>query len=510
VRAVLSAAEMRAFDAGASAQGQVPGLVLMENAGRGAADVIERHVLRGALSEASVVIVAGPGNNGGDGFVVARHLALRGAVVSLFFFGDAEHQGPDAKAQRLAWENTGGVTCGADLGALHRSLRGADVVVDGLFGIGLGRLIAGAAADAIALINGVSCPRVSLDVPSGLDADTGVATGPHVRATHTVTFAFHKRGLVTGHGRRCAGEVSVADIGVPVSLLDACAVHLLDEADVRATLAPRDASAHKYDAGHVLVLGGSPGKAGAALLAARAALRAGAGLVTLASWPQTLVALPSAFPELMQASVEQPSDLLALLAKKRAIVAGPGLGTDARAAQVVAALLETYDGTIVLDADGLAPYAGRPEALRATKASANASLLLTPHAGELGRLLGVSAEAVEGDRFGSVLRAAERTGAAVLLKGPGTLVAAPNGRCTVIPTGNPALAVAGSGDVLAGIIGALACTMNALDAASVGAWVHGATGDTWAKAHGDRGLLASELAEGLPATLRALGASASR
>jgi len=476
----------------------------MENAGRGAADVVERRVLRGAISGANAVVVAGPGNNGGDGFVLARHLALRGAVVSLFFFGDAEHQGPDAKAQRLAWENTGGVTCSAELGALHRSLRGADVVVDALFGIGLGRPVAGAAAEAIALVNGASCPRVSLDVPSGLDADTGAAIGPHVRATHTVTFAFHKRGLVTGQGRTCAGDVSVADIGVPVSLLDACAVHLLDDADVRATLVPRDASAHKYDAGHVLVVGGSPGKAGAAMLTARAALRAGAGLVTMASWPQTLAALPSAFPELMQAPVEQPADLLALLAKKRAVVAGPGLGTDARAAQIVAALLEAYEGTIVLDADGLAPYAGRPEALRATKAS----LVLTPHAGELGRLLGVSAEAVEADRFGSVLRAAERTGSAVLLKGPGTLVAAPNGRCTVIPTGNPALAVAGSGDVLAGIIGALACTMNALDAASVGAWVHGATGDAWAKAHGDRGLLASELAEGVPATLRALASAA--
>jgi NAD(P)H-hydrate epimerase len=298
--------------------------------------------------------------------------------------------------------------------------------------------------------------------------------------------------------------VFVTDIGVPVSLLDACSVHLLDEDDVRATFVPRDASAHKYDAGHVLVVGGRPGRAGAAVLSARGALRAGAGLVTLASSPATLASLPSAFPELMHEPLAQPADVLALLGKKRAIVLGPGLGTDDFAAQIVAALLDAFEGPIVLDADALGPYAGRPEALCGSKAD----LVLTPHAGELARLLGVSADEIEADRFGSVQRAAERTGAAVLLKGPGTLVAAPNGRCTVIPTGNPALAVAGSGDVLAGIIGALACTMNALDAASVGAWVHGATGDTWAHTNGDRGLLASEISEGVPETLRALAASA--
>jgi NAD(P)H-hydrate epimerase len=499
MRAVLSAAEMRAFDAGASAQGKVPSLLLMENAGRGAADVVERHVFSAGIEGASVVVVAGPGNNGGDG-VVARHLALRGAAVTLFFFGQSEQQGPDASAQRAAWEHTGGVTCEAELHAFGRALRGADLVVDALFGTGLRRPIAGAAAEAVALINGASCPRVALDVPSGLDADTGGATGPIVRATHTVTFAFHKRGLVTGQGRACAGRIFVADIGVPVSLLDACAVHLLDEDDARATLVPRDLSLHKYHAGHVLVLGGSPGKAGAAVLASRAAFRAGAGLVTLASWSKTLLSLPSAFAELMVEPVENASDAVSLLGKKGAVVLGPGLGTHALAAELIASVLAAFEGTIVLDADGLAPYAGRPEVLRGTKAS----LVLTPHAGELGRLLGISAEAVEADRFGTALKAAERTGAAVLLKGPGTLIAAPNGRCTVIPTGNPALAVAGAGDVLAGIVGALACSMNALDAASVGAWVHGATADHWAHAHGDRGLLASEIAEGVPGTLRAL------
>jgi NAD(P)H-hydrate epimerase len=276
---------------------------------------------------------------------------------------------------------------------------------------------------------------------------------------------------------------------------------------VAGFIEPRSPDAHKYRAGHVGVLAGSPGKTGAALLVARAALRAGAGAVTVATWHDALASLQGHVPEMMTASLdalEKPLiEVAASFARaKRAIVAGPGFGTDERAATAIRALLVGYDGNVVLDADALTLYAGRASEL----AASHAKLILTPHAGEAGRLLGVSADAIEADRFTAVRSLASKSKAVVVLKGAHSLIAAPNGRIVISPAVNAALATAGSGDVLSGIIGACACGMQPFEAACAGVYLHAAAADVWSsRGNRRRGLLASEIADGVPNALAALG-----
>jgi len=319
-----------------------------------------------------------------------------------------------------------------------------------------------------------------------------------VEADLTVTFAHLKLGHVTGQGARLAGTVRVVDIGVPPSIRSERSAELVEEADVRSLLAPRAIDAHKYRAGHVALLAGSAGKVGAALLAARGALRGGAGAATVVTWPEAAASLEARTVEVMVARLA-PATLDAsideALRGKRAAVLGPGFGTGAEARAAARRVLETFPHTIVADADVFSLHAGAPESL----AVAEGRLVLTPHGGELARLLGRTSEEVESARFASAREAAARTKAVVLLKGPFTVVASPDGRVVVAGAGSPALATAGSGDVLAGLIGALACALPPFEAAWAGAWLHGRAGAAWQAEHADRGLLASEIADGLPA-----------
>jgi NAD(P)H-hydrate epimerase len=504
---VLSRAEMRAFDAHAIAQG-VPGVVLMENAGRGATDVLVRELLGGRVQHARIAIVCGPGNNGGDGLVVARHLLLRGAEPTVILCGARERVSGDARTNLDAWEGLGQtalvIESDAALDSLRAALAHAEVVVDALFGTGLDRALAGLAASVVREVNAAARPVLAIDLPSGVDADTGAVLGAAVCATCTVTFAALKPGLVTPLGRRHAGAVHVVDIGVPPPRATTVgpSVRVLEERDVAAWLAPRPLDAHKYRAGHVAVLGGSRGKLGAALMAGESALRGGAGAVTLASFPEATRALEARVVELMTYELD-PADPRAsldrLLVGKRSIVAGPGFGTDDRARASVEHALASWAGPLVLDADALTLFAGRPHALAQSKAK----LVLTPHSGEAARLLGLTAEAVEADRFSAARTLSSRTGAVVLLKGAFTLVARDE-EILVCPRGTPALATAGSGDVLAGLVGALACALDPVEAAAAGAWIHAVAGERWAASHGDRGLLASELTAEVPHVLRAL------
>lgn len=502
---VLSRDQMRAFDAHAIGVAKVPSVVLMENAGRGAAEVVVRQVLGGNAVGRKVVVVAGAGNNGGDGYVVARHLARVGADVRVLAFGDAAKMTADAKTMREAWLGVGGVVDDAAPAAAVGALAaGADAIVDALFGTGLVREVAGDLADVVRAVNASGRPVVALDLPSGMDADTGKTLGVAIEATLTVTFAHPKLGQLTGRGAVLTGELHVVDIGVPADLVDARSAELLTTEDVRARVAPRSIDAHKYRAGHVAVLAGSPGKVGAALLAAHGTLRAGAGAATIVTWEAAAASLEARTLEVMIARLEAQPPLGAQLDErlqgKRVVVSGPGFGTDARAGEAVAHVLATFTGPVVLDADAITLHAGKPEALRAAKGG----VILTPHAGELARLLGTTSEAVEDDRFGRVRDAAAKTGAVVLLKGPYTLVASPDGRVVVNPSGNPVLATAGSGDVLAGIVGALACSLDPFEAAYVGAWLHGAAGDAWRAERGDRGLLAHEIADLVPRVMNEL------
>ena len=496
---VLSREQIRAFDKKAIESCSVPSLVLMENAARNATDVLERQMLSGSARGKRVVVLCGTGNNGGDGFAIARHLLVRGAHVVLRLSGSNAKLSPDARANAAAWTGLGG-----DI-ALASNDFDCDVIVDALFGTGLDRPIEG---DTRKLIEATYAHDnvFAVDIPSGLDAQTGAVLGACVHAKHTVTFAHYKLGLLTPNGAAHCGRIHVVDIGVPASLAEQSAAQLLEPSDIAAFVSPRAPDAHKYRAGHVGVLAGSPGKTGAALLTSRGALRGGAGAVTIATWHDALPALQGRVVEVMTASLDALEKPLIEVAAsfataKRAVVAGPGFGTDERATTAIRALLVGYDGNVILDADALTLYASRAAEL----ASSRAKLILTPHSGEAARLLGTTADAVEADRFTAAQTLAKRANAVVVLKGAHTLVVTPEGRIAISPIANPALATAGSGDVLAGVIGANACNMQPFEAACAGVYLHGAAADHWSRDGRHRGLLASEIADQVPTVLASLG-----
>jgi NAD(P)H-hydrate epimerase len=378
----------------------------------------------------------------------------------------------------------------------------AQVVVDALFGTGLQREVTGHFAGAIAAINAHAGLVVAVDVPSGLDADRGVSLGACVRAQHTVTFGFLKRGLVGAPGFVQAGDVHVADIGIPERLAEARGVRgrLLDDG-VLAPLIDLDPQAHKGTHGHLVLLAGSAGKLGAALLAGRSALRAGAGLVTVAV-PEALPDVGTYVNELMTARYGAGSSPESLLEGKKALAAGPGMPTSPEGRRFLGALLAAAQARtlpLVIDADALNHLAEEPTLLPAGDPGTR---VLTPHPGEAARLLGKTAAEVQQDRFGAAQALARAFSAVVALKGARTVVAAPDGRVAVCPTGNPGMGTGGTGDVLTGCIGALlAGGLDAWTAACAGVYWHGAAGDLAAADIGVRGLTAGDVAEALPRVL---------
>ena len=507
---VVSRAQMRAFDAHAIERWLVPGVVLMENAGRGAADVLVRELLGGEARGARVVVVCGTGKNGGDGFVVARHLLVRGAEPTVFLAGDEARVAGDARTHLEAWRGVGGAIHvlgpGDPSSVLGGATRGADVVVDALFGTGLTRPIDGWLAEVVRAMNAPSARRFAIDLPSGLDADTGATLGVAFEAHATATFAHPKLGLLTPAGAKLGGRVHVVDIGVPARAETlGPTVQRFDEADLARLIVPRAPGAYKTTAGHVVIVGGSAGKVGAPQLAARGAMRAGAGLATLATWPLAATAVESHVLEVMTARIDAArvhASLDAILAGKQAVVVGPGFGLDEGARSAVEHILASWRGPLVVDADALTMFAGRPEAFVVASAA-----ILTPHPGELARLLGNTAAEVEADRFGAARALVAATGAVVLLKGAHTIIAAPDSRVAVVPRACPSLATAGSGDVLGGVVAAMACSLPPFEAACAGVLLHALAGQAWSVAHGgaDRGMLASEIADALPNVLAAYG-----
>jgi NAD(P)H-hydrate epimerase len=489
----------------ATAEGAVPSLTLMENAGLGASELI----LREFPKAAHVVIVCGTGNNGGDGFVVARRLLAKGLEVTTLLVGEPARVRGDARTTLDALSAAPGTYTQLTedaLTPLDDALANADLIVDALFGTGLDREVAGLARTVIERMNAAPGVRVALDLPSGLDADTGVALGVAVRAELTLTFAQLKRGLATPLGVAHAGRVELVPIGVPEGLIDRVGYGAirLEPADIARSLSPRNALSHKGSSGRVLVIAGSPGKVGAALLVARGALRAGAGLVTIAAESAVSDVLDQRVLEEMTARIDLQSleaSLAPWLERSDVVVIGPGLGLEAGAKRLVEYVLLESGGSIVVDADAITLFRGRAQEL----ARAKGKLLLTPHPAEMGRLLDSSTAAVESDRFGAVERAVELTQATVLLKGSRTLIGAPGRQVAVNPTGNPLLAAGGMGDVLAGIIGALAVGSDTFSAACAGAYVHGLAADQIADSRGlDRGVLAHEIADEVPAALATL------
>ncbi len=513
MRPVLTRAEMRAFDAHAIESCGVPGVVLMENAGSGATDVIVRDALAGDATRKHVVVVCGGGNNGGDGFVIARHLVTRGARVALFCVAQRSRLKGDARTNADGFAGIGGVArplaSAADRRALAKEMANADAVVDALFGTGLDRPITGEAVAILRAMNAAPCPRVAIDIPSGIDADTGATLGASVRADHTVTFAHPKQGLLTPRGVVATGVLHVVDLGVPPMIGPAlsASAELFERADIARLLVPRAIDAHKNSEGHVAVFAGSGGKIGAALMVSHAALRSGAGVATIATWTEAAAIARARVTEVMVATIDRDGverSLAEALNGKSVVVVGPGFGTDDAAREAVNALLATWNGPALYDADALTLFTKRPERF----AQAKTPCVITPHAGEAARLLGITPAAVEADRYAAARRLASRAKAVVVLKGACTLVADPSGRVAVSASANSVLATAGSGDTLAGIIGAMLASLSPFDAACAGVFIHAAAAEAWSDAHGDRGLLASEIADGVPDVLSGLVSSA--
>lgn len=472
-RSLYTAAQTRELDRRAVRAG-LPGYGLMTRAGQAAFQL-----LRERWPEATrIVVLAGPGNNGGDGYVLARlawsqHLDVRILTVGNHdaLTGEAAEAANDATRARVPEQSWAG------------ALPEADLYVDALFGTGLNKAVGGDFAAAIAALNHSGRPVLALDIPSGIHADTGAELGEAVHAAATLSFIGMKAGLLTGRGPALTGQQYFDDLGVPANLYDGIvpAAHRLDPADL-AILGRRPRDAHKGQNGHVLIVGGNHGMAGAVALAGEAALRAGAGLVSVATRPAHTAVLTSRRPELMCHGVDDAAALAPLFARADVVVLGPGLGRDNWARALFGAVLDS-GLPLVLDADALNLLALMPEV--------RGSWVLTPHPGEAARLLGISTAAVQADRFAALRALKDRYGGRIVLKGAGTLVADDDG-IHLCPCGNPGMATAGMGDVLSGVTGAL-LAQHRPQAASLAVLVHALAGDEAARDGGERGLVASDL-----------------
>lgn len=428
-----------------------------------------------------IVVVCGPGNNGGDGYELCRHAHESGRDARVLRL-DA-HAPRTGSAQRAcdAYREAGGrvTVFDGDFGP-------AQLVVDALFGIGLSRAPDAASADLIDAINASGLPVFSLDVPSGLDADRGSAPGRVVHASHTLQLLAEHPGLYTGAAARCTGSLALATLGTEAALAQApVAAWRLGRPDLSGWIGPRPRDAHKGDSGHVLCIGGDTGKGGAVMLAAESALRSGAGLVSVATRPAHVPALLARRPEAMAHAVEDSAGIGPLLAAADVVALGPGLGQEGWGAALYQCALAAQR-PLVLDADALNLLAADPRALPP-------DTILTPHPGEAGRLLAVATADVQGDRYAAARQLAERYGCVVVLKGWGSVVAAPGQAPRLIAAGNPGMAVGGMGDLLTGCIAALrARGMDAFQAACLGALLHAVAGDEAAGA-GEIGLLPGDL-----------------
>lgn len=499
-RRILLAAELQAVDRRAIDVLGVPGLALMENAGRHLACAVADRVPPGSR----VAICVGSGNNGGDGSVAARHLLGWGYAVDLLLCATRRRLQGDAAVMLRAAETAGVPVRELDtVGEFAEHLPPTTLacVVDAVLGTGVRGEVGGVAAEAIAWMNAQGCPIIAADLPSGLCADTGRVLGDAVRATETVTFVASKLGHWLYPGPLYVGQLRVVDIGMPARALAGIPQRevLLDQA-LAPAFAPRSPDQHKGQAGHLLVVAGSPGHTGAARLTAEAALRAGAGLVSVALPAAAVALLAPALTEAMYLEAFAGPDpeaaaahLAAEVTGRDAVVLGPGMPTDAHAQATLQALLPHLDRPAVLDADALNHLAGEPERLRHLAAA-----VITPHPGEAGRLLGRTTAEIQADRVGAVQALAQRSGAVAVLKGAHTLIADPAGALWICPEGNAGMATAGMGDVLAGLIGALlARGLSPLDAARAGVLWHARAGDMAAARRTPTSLLARDVIEAL-------------
>lgn len=476
--ALYHAAQVRELDRIAIQEFGIPGLTLMERAGRAAFEA-----LRARWPAAQrIAVLCGTGNNGGDGFVVARLARETGLAVEVFQVGDPARIGGDALAAAQALRAAGVEPRNFEPGPVH----GTEVIVDALFGTGLEREVTGVWREAVEAINASGAAVLAVDIPTGLQADTGAVLGVAVRAHLTVTFIGLKQGIFTGAGPDHCGAVVFDDLQVPREIFArvAPAANRICQEDLHVWLAPRPRGAHKGDHGHVLVVGGDHGMGGAARMAGEAAARVGAGLVTVATRPTHAATLSAARPELMCRGVEEARGLLPLLRRATVVAIGPGLGRSRWAQDLLGAVLES-ELPLVVDADALNLLAQDP--------LARGNWVLTPHPGEAARLLGSTSGIIQADRFAAVSQLTQRYRAVCVLKGAGTLVQGEGGNLWLCDRGNPGMATGGMGDVLTGVVaGLIAQGLPLAAAARAGVYLHAVAGDA-AAADGERGMMALDL-----------------
>lgn len=513
---LVTAGEMQAMDRQTIESFGIPGRVLMENAGRGATRFFLDQFQRWGTG-AAVGVMAGRGNNGGDGFVMARCLAQQGIPVKVYLLSEAGRLRGDAAAN-FALLAPLGITVAEipnpdRFAKVQSTFDQVDCWIDAILGTGLKSAVDGYFARVIEMINQRPQPTFAVDVPSGLDADSGQVLGTCIQADATATFGYSKIGHWVYPGAGFVGRLAVVDIGIPFQIAEAIdpRQYLLTAADVRESLPVRAADAHKGDSGHLMVVAGSPGKTGAAIMTAMAAGRVGAGLVTLgiagslnqiaASHLLETMTLP--LPETRPGVLgpDAAADVLSNLMDKDCLALGPGLGTDSATAKMVLQLIGQSALPLVIDADGLNHLAGHLEVLSGLQAP----VVLTPHPGEMARLVGQSAAAVQSNRIGSARDFAVKYRVHLILKGARTVVAHPDGRVYVNPTGNSGMASGGMGDVLTGAVaGLLTRGMPPELATRCAVYLHGAAADDLAKQVGPVGYLAGDVAEILPETLESI------
>jgi hydroxyethylthiazole kinase-like uncharacterized protein yjeF len=511
---VATAEQMQELDRKAIEIYQIPGIVLMENAGRGAAEVITNAFPD--LQKKRIAIVAGKGNNGGDGFVIGRHLLNKGIPIKVFLLTESKSLRGDAETNYQIFSRMKGevisIPSSKDYQKVKKDLEKFDLLIDGIFGTGLDAEVRGYYREVIDHLNTLKKPIVAIDIPSGLAANTGKPLGTAIRASLTITFGLPKVGHLISPGIDYVGEVKVIDIGIPKSLVDEEKIqtYLLEEEEIRKWLSiPRRLDTHKGDYGHLLVIAGSVGKTGAAAMACEAALRMGAGLVTLAI-PKSLNAImemkltevmTEPLPETPKQtlSLRAFNSLLRLCEKKRAVIIGPGIGTFKETQSLILKLIKTLDIPIILDADGLTALSTQPKTLPA----ANRSLILTPHPGEMARLINSTVKEVQEDRIGVSRKFSQSNHVHLVLKGFRTLIATPKGEVFINPTGNPGMASGGTGDVLTGMIGGLICQgFDILTSLQISVYLHGLVGDKVAQEVGEKSLVATDIIEKIPALLQ--------
>ncbi|KAF0220219.1 MAG: hypothetical protein FD174_1458 [Geobacteraceae bacterium] len=504
---VVTAEIMQQIDRRAIEEFGVPGLTLMENAGRGCAEAVIAEF--GDLPVRQAVVVAGKGNNGGDGYVIARHLLEKGWRAKVFVLARKDEISGDARAN-LDRLRRSTITFCPEPGGLRSfasDLREATVIVDAMFGTGLKSEVRGAYRKAIELVNAAGRPVVAVDIPSGIHGSSGRMMGSAVRADVTVTFAVAKLGHVLYPGAEYAGRLRVSDIGIPAEVTAMAAGYdFLDADDGRQLVKRRERTSHKGSFGHSLIVAGSTGKTGAAAMAANSAVRAGSGLVTLA--------VPAGLNHILEVKTTEAmtlplpddgmgylgpvahGDLVKALAGKDAVALGPGISWRPETAQLVRRLAAEITLPLVIDADGLNAVSEDPSVLLRKKTD---TVILTPHPGEMARLAGIETAAVEADRIGVACEFAAKYRVFLVLKGARTIIAAPDGGVAINGSGNPGMASGGMGDVLTGVLVALlAQGYDPFQACKLGVFIHGYAADLVAADKGEIGMSAVDVQERLP------------